>query len=450
MPRWTGKASGPSGEISVQVTSRQRRYERAPSIRWQSSKSNTDAEEIELNPEQTFQEFIGFGIAFTDSSCFMCAKLDPGARGKLFHELFHPSEMGLTVCRTCIGASDYATELYSFDEGEPDPELKRFSIEHDKAYLLPILRDARKANPELFLFSSPWSPPGWMKANGSMLGGSMRKKHFASYAQHFVKFLKAYAAEGVPIQAITTQNEVDTDQDGRMPACLWGQEYEIEFIEKHLGPALAAAGLPTKIWLLDHNYNLWGRAICCLDEPALRKYCNAVAWHGYAGDAAMVSKVHAAHPDVAMHWTEGGPDYTSPTYATDWAEWGKICTEALTNWCQSITGWNLALDERGRPNIGPFACGGFITINSHNNEISYSGQYFGFSHLSRSIRPGARRFGSAGKFSGVNHVAFVNSDGQKVLVVTNPGPAREIRIRLGNMFATLSLEGDSLTTLFWT
>src|SRR5579871_2574393 len=140
------------------------------------------------------------------------------ARDALLRELLHPSEMGLNVCRTCIGASDYSTELYGFDEGEPDPELKRFSIEHDREYLLPTLRAARAVNPELILFSSPWSPPGWMKANGSLLGGSMRKKHFASYAQYFVKFLAGYAAEGVPIHAVTTQNEVDTDQDGRMPA----------------------------------------------------------------------------------------------------------------------------------------------------------------------------------------------------------------------------------------
>ena len=198
-------------------------------------------------------------------------------------------------------------------EGEPDPELRRFSIDHDKAYVLPSLRDARKVNPDLFLFSSPWSPPGWMKANKSMLGGCIQKRYFPSYAQHFVKFLQAYAAEGVPIQAVTSQNEVDTDQDGRMPACLWGQEYEIEFISKHLGPALEGTGLSTKIWLLDHNYNLWGRVICSLDDARVRQHCGSVAWHGYVGRADRISKVHAAHPDVSMHWTEGGPDYTRPT-----------------------------------------------------------------------------------------------------------------------------------------
>jgi len=150
----------------------------------------------------------------------------------------------------------------------------------------------------------------------------MRKKYFASYAQYFSKFLQAYASEGVPIQAVTSQNEVDTDQDGRMPACLWGQEYEIEFVKKHLGPELRGGNIPTKIWLLDHNYNLWGRVICELDDRDLHEYTNAVAWDGYVGSADMMSRVRDAHPEAAMHWTEDGPDYTSPDYATDWAQMG--------------------------------------------------------------------------------------------------------------------------------
>src|SRR5260370_32802429 len=149
---------------------------------------------------------------------------------------------GLSVARTCVGASDYATKPYSFDDSpEPDPELKHFTIEHDREYILPTLRAARKLNPDLFLFSSPWSPPGWMKAGGSLLGGSMRKKYYAPYANYFVKFLQDYSNEGVKINAITIQNEVDTDQDGRMPAALWGQEHEIEFVKLHLSPALESA-----------------------------------------------------------------------------------------------------------------------------------------------------------------------------------------------------------------
>jgi len=437
------------GEISVWVTNEKQRFAQTASLSWKRSTGTTTRETITLNPKKRFQKILGFGAAFTDASCFLFSQLASDARERLLHELFHPSELGLNVCRTCIGSSDYSTEVFSFDEGEPDPDLKRFSIEHDRAYVLPTLREARKINPDLFLFSSPWSPPGWMKPNGSMLGGSMRKRHFASYAQYFVKFLKAYAGEGVPIQAITSQNEVDTDQDGRMPACLWGQEYEIEFVKAHLGPALKASGLPTKIWLLDHNYNLWGRVICSLDDPDVRKFCNAIAWHGYVGTADMMSKARDAHPDAEMYWTEGGPDYTSPTYATEWGVWGKTFTEALRNWCQSATGWNLVLDEQGRPNIGPFSCGGLVTVHSKTKEITRSGQYWAFAHFARAIRRNAERFESEGTVAKLDHVACENPDGKRVLIVTNGGPARSLTLRQGDMATELALEGDSLATLVW-
>jgi len=435
------------GEVAVWTTSEKQRFMRGASLSWKRASGAVRPNTITLNPEKKFQKILGFGAAFTDSSCYLFSQLAAEARAQLLREFFHPSELGLSVCRTCIGSSDYATEVYSFDEGEPDADLKRFSIEHDRAYLLPALRDARKENPDLFLFSSPWSPPGWMKANGSMLGGSMRKRHFASYAQYFVKFLQAYAAEGVPVQAITSQNEVDTDQDGRMPACLWGQEYEIEFVKGHLGPGLKKNGLSTKIWLLDHNYNLWGRAICSLDDPEVRKFSNAIAWHGYAGTADMMSKVHEAHPDAEMYWTEGGPDYTSPTYATDWAQWGQTFTEVLRNGCQSITGWNLALDERGRPNLGPFSCGGLVTIHSRTKEITRSGQYWAFAHFSKAMRRDARRFESEGAIPNVSHVACQNPNGENVLVVTNAASVTPLHVRLADRETEVALPGDSITTL---
>src|SRR5260370_32558734 len=126
--------------------------------------------------------------------------------------------MALSVCRVCVGSSDYATSAYSYDEGGPDPELSRFSIAHDREYILPIIRRAREINNNLFLLASPWSPPSWMKDNNSMLGGTLRRRYLGAYANYVVKFLQAYEAEGVVIDAVTPQNEVDTDQDRRTPA----------------------------------------------------------------------------------------------------------------------------------------------------------------------------------------------------------------------------------------
>jgi glucosylceramidase len=443
------ETSSSSPEISIWVTSGDERFAVAPRATWRPPAGTPASDQLQLNPSIKFQEILGFGGAFTDATCYMFSQLAPTARERLFHELFDRSEMGLSTGRICVGSSDYSTKLYSYDDGEADPDLTRFSIDHDRDYILPMLRQARQANPDLFLFSTPWSPPGWMKFNNSMLGGSMRNHYFAVYAKYYLKFLQAYAAEGVPVQALTSQNEVDTDQDGRMPACLWGQEYEIQFVRDHLGPLLESSGQPTKIWILDHNYNLWGRVLDSLEDEKLRKYVNAVAWHGYYGTPDMMSKVHDACPDAEMHWTEGGPDYTDPGYLTDWCKWGGIFSDALNHWCRSLTAWNLALDEQGRPNIGPFPCGGVVTINSQTKEITRSGQYWAFAHYSRLIRRGARRFDSQSSSPDLRHVALENPDGHQVLVVTNTGPARTIELRLANMAASVPLKASSLTTLAW-
>jgi glucosylceramidase len=444
------QSSGPApGDLDIWVTDDDQRLAHASPLRWRAAAGSPAPESITLNPEKKFQPILGFGGAFTDATCYILHQLPAAGRATLLHQLFDPSELGLSVCRTCIGSSDYATKVYSYDEGEPDPELTRFSIDHDREYILPTLREARKVNPDLFLFSSPWSPPGWMKANNSMLGGSMRRKYMASYAQYFVKFLQAYEAEGVPVQAVTVQNEVDTDQDGRMPACIWPQEYEADFVRNFLGPAFEQAGLKTKIWIIDHNYNLWGRAVGELEVPGVRKFTNAIAWHGYVGEPGWMNRVQELYPDLEMYWTEGGPDYTNPKYATNWAEWGKTFSEILRHGCRSITGWNLVLDERGRPNIGPFTCGGTVTINSQSKALSYSGQYWASAHYSRFIRRGARRFESISQNEEMMHVGCENPDGQRVLVLANPNAERTAELRWSNWTASVPLKANSLTTVTW-
>jgi glucosylceramidase len=444
----SGNSNQPDGEIQVRLTSGEKRFAREAPLQWRAAAAPA-GNAIRLDPSRTFQDVLGFGAAFTDAACYMFNQLSAASREQLLHELCHPSEMGFSAARICIGSSDYATKAYSYDDGDPDPELKRFSIGHDREYILPVLRLARKMNPDLYLLASPWSPPGWMKANGSMLGGSMRKRYYAAYAQYFVKFLQAYAAGGVAVDVVTTQNEVDTDQDGNMPACLWGQEYEIEFISRHLGPQLARNNLSTKIWILDHNYNLWGRAICTLDEPGVNKFVDGVAWHGYAGRHDMMTRVHEAHPEKHMYWTEGGPDYTEPAYLTNWTRWSSAFAAILRNWSRCIIGWNLALDEKGKPNIGLFPCGGVVTINSKTKEITRSGMYWAFAHYSRVIRRGARRFESDGDLERVSHVAFANPDGTKVAVLTNAGAERTVSLQMAARTAQVALPKDSITTLTW-
>ena len=441
---------GAAGSIQGYVTSSDKKCAEVPAGSFHSATKEElgSADSVTITNTKK-QEVLGFGAAFTDAACYNLKDLSADARAKLFNDFFSSSEMGLSVCRICMGSSDYATKAYSYDDGDADPDMKRFSIAHDKQYILPMLKEARKVNPDLYLLASPWSPPGWMKANNSMLGGNIQRKSFEPYAKYFIRFLKSYEEAGVPVQAVSVQNEVDTDQDGRMPACLFPQEYEMDFVRQNLGPSIAKEGLKTKIWIIDHNYNLWGRAVDELEGDDMLKYVGGVAWHGYVGSPSLMTRVHNAFPNVDMFWTEGGPDYTQADYGSDWVKWSSSFSGILNNWCKSIIAWNLALDEVGKPNIGPFPCGGVVTINSKSKEITHSGQYWALKQYSRFIKRGARVIETEHSVKDFSALAAENTDGKKVFIATNAGGARDINLIYDGKAAKLHLEPNSVSTFVW-
>jgi glucosylceramidase len=240
---------------------------------------------------------------------------------------------------------------------------------------------------------------------------------------------------------------VDADQQGLMPQCFWPQDYEADFVSLHLGPQFERSNVKTKIWIIDHNYNLWGRAIAELETEGVRKYTNAVAWHGYSGKPEWMQRVQAVFPDIEMYWTEGSPDYSDPEYLRCWASWAQNFTAILQNGCRSITGWCFATNEHGGPNVGPYPLGGLVTIDSKTKETYHSGQYWALGHFSRFIRRGAMRIESQSSAAGLFQCAFENPDGSVVVVITNPGHPRSCAIQLKSKTARLSLSGNSVTTL---
>jgi len=186
-----------------------------------------------------------------------------------------------------------------------------------------------------------------------------------------------------------------------------------------------------------------------LSDPVLSKYVEGVAWHGYVGAPDAMARVHEAFPAKSNYWTEGGPDYKHPDYATDWAKWSHTFAGILRNWAQCIVGWNLVLDEEGRPNIGPFSCGGVVTLDSKTHAVTRSGQYWAFAHYSKVVQRGARVIGSEGTLSDIDHVAFENPDGSHVLVLTNQGGGQNIQCQTGTQALDLTLDPGSITTVQW-
>ena len=423
------------------------------------------ADAIVIEPSNIKQDILGFGGALTDATCYVLRQMPQEPRAALLKELFSSDEMALNVCRTTIGASDYSLSPYTYDESpSPDPDLNKFSIDHDKAYILPTLREARAINPELFLFSSPWSPPGWMKSSNTIYGGAMRFRYLGPYAEYCRRFLVGYKAEGIEINAVTVQNETDSEQEGQMPQCQWGQQYEVEFVKSHLGPTLRKAGLNTRIWILDHNYDLWGRALDELSDTQANEFIDGVAWHPYMGEVSSMSLVHNLFPNKHAYYTEGGPDLTKPDYLNEWSKWGEIFNGVLNNWARSITSWNLALDENGKPNIGPFHCGGVVTVENGTHSVVRSGQYWALAHYSKHIQRGARvvatnsieppprdssLLGDLKGSTALTHCGFLNPNGNMVLVLANRGAERRVQIVLGSQQLEIHLPVDSLFTLSW-
>lgn len=400
-----------------------------------SSVPMSGARKVTRTEKVVSDDFLGFGVAITGSSCYDLALMQPDERTKLLRDIYTKEGIGLSVARLSIGSSDYSAELYSYDDVEGDTALAHFSVERDEAYIIPMIKEILAVNPDLYLFASPWSPPGWMKTSGSLCGGYMRMEYVDCYADYIIRFIEEYEKRGIHISAITPQNEPETQQHGQMPACIWHPDVEAAFV-KVLRRKLDARGMDTKIWMYDYNFDNWLRVRWSLDtHEGLLESCGGVAFHYYRGAIEQTRALQEAYPGLKLHFTEGGPRLYD-NYATDWCKWSIMMSKVLNQNYGSFTGWNLMLDETGGPNVGPFFCGGLVTRNSVSGELSYSGQYKAFRHIAKFMEKGATVYETAlsentsGMFAYPKSLpnpqisALRNPDGTLLYLIVNPSPEK--------------------------
>ena len=429
------------------------------------------AETLTVTQTPCASAFLGFGVALTGSSCYLLNQMDPQSRTVLLEDIFSPQRLNLSVARLSIGASDYSAELYSYDDVPFDTTLTNFSIAKDEEYIIPMIKQILQVRPDLYLFSSPWSPPGWMKTGDDMCGGYMRRQYVECYADYFVKYLQAYAAHGIHIRAVTPQNEPNSDQGGRMPACIWHPEIEAAFI-KCLRKKLAEAGLDVQIWIHDHNFAGEAQVRWQFKTiEGLKEACGGAAFHYYNDYIEKTLTLKREYPELDLHFTEGGPRLYN-NYGTDWCKWMLQILGALRCGYKSFTGWNLMLDENGWPNIGPFSCGGLVTRHSITGQLSYSGQYRAFAHIAKYITPQSRIFPLQPELPAYNAlhkfpkaqtlpaegVLIDNNDGHPVLIMVNPerGPigttmteGRRTQVLVNDQWWYIELLPESVTTIIF-
>jgi glucosylceramidase len=383
-----------------------------------------------VDPARQFQTFLGVGGALTDASAEVFAQLPAAKQHELLTAYFDEQKgIGYKLARTNIHSCDFSSSSYIYvDEG--DKELKSFSIDHDKKYRIPFIKQVLAATRgKLNIFASPWSPPAFMKDNQDMLhGGKLKPEFHQSWANYYVKFIKAYQREGVPIWGLSIQNEPMATQ--KWESCIYTAEEERDFLKNYLGPTLKREGLSDKkVIAWDHNRDLiYQRASTILSDPQAAKFVWGIGFHWYepwSGGEPMfdnVRLVHETFPDKPLIFTEGCVDVFDAQRIGEWKfgeRYGRSMINDFNNGTVGWTDWNVWLDERGGPNHVDNFCFAPVHANTKTGEITYLSSFYYIGHFSKFIQPGAKRIASSPSRSQLLSTAFLNPDGKIAVVVMN-------------------------------
>ncbi|WP_162030363.1 MULTISPECIES: glycoside hydrolase family 30 beta sandwich domain-containing protein [unclassified Lentimonas] len=415
---------------------------------------------ISIDPDQSFQTLLGIGTSLEDTSTYAMQKNRSDEEIKaLLRQLVDPVEgLGMTMYRVALGASDFSDGrsvsdhpqgFYSYQDQKDGP----FSIENDRKLgiirVVKLLQEvAEDCGQDLVFFGSTWSPPGWMKDSGTLIGGKLKREHFADFATYLRKSIQAYADEGIPLYAITVNNE-HYFVPKTYPGCYF-TFWDEALITREINREFLEHDLTTRVWVCDHNYNHAGNAIKTLNGykkmVPKERVVDGAAFHHYGGSVEALSKVHEAHPDMNIVFTEG-------------SKWGTEGMDAIVqlfrNWSTSYMNWvtmtTRTLDEH---NQGPYNNADILSPTMLVQEDGYSKEFYKtpefylYGQFSKFIRPGAVRIdSSAGTPETVSNVAFRNPDGTIVVVVVNQNPwVQRFYLRMGESQTASSIPPSTVAT----
>ena len=377
-----------------------------------------------------FQSIEGIGGALTDASAETFAKLPKEKQQELLTAYYSPAGgIGYTLARTNIQSCDFSSGTYSY-VGDNDPQLKTFTVDHDKQYRIPLIKQAiTAAGGKLKLYVSPWSPPAWMKDNNSVTGGGHLKPEFdQSWANFYIKFIRTYEALGIPIWGLTVQNEPMAKQ--KWESCVFTAEEQRDFIKNFLGPTLQKAGMSSKKLICwDHNRDLlYQQASTILEDPGAAKYIWGIGFHWYetwTGGPMQFDNlklVHEAFPGKNLIFTEGCKEKFSFDSLQSWSlgeRYGYSMINDFNGGATGWTDWNILLDENGGPNHTGNFCFAPVHADTRNGQLIYTNAFYYIGHFSKFVRPGARRIAVSSNRAALQTTAFVNKDGSTVVIVMN-------------------------------
>jgi glucosylceramidase len=383
-----------------------------------------------VDPSRSFQSFVGIGAALTDASAETFAKL-PAAQQQEFLTAYFDGKNGIgyTLARTNIHSCDFSSDSYTYVR-DNDASLSSFSVAHDEKSRIPFIKRAiAAAGGKLTLYASPWSPPSWMKTNNSMLqGGQLKPEYMQSWANYYVKFIKAYEAKGIPVWGISVQNEPMAKQ--RWESCIFTAEDERDFIKNYLGPTLHKQGMANKKLIAwDHNRDLiYQRASVILGDAKAASYVWGIGYHWYetwtGGPMQFdnVKAVNQAFPTKQLIFTEGCKEKFSMDSVNNWSLGERYGYSMINDFNDGVSGWtdwNILLDEQGGPNhVGNF-CFAPVHADTKSGKLIYTNAYYYIGHFSKFVRPGAKRIAVSSSRAQLQTTGFINTDGSMAVIVMN-------------------------------
>jgi glucosylceramidase len=418
------------------------------------SPAKSDTPAIVVNDMEQYQPIEGLGFALTGGSAQLLMQMTPERRAALLKQLFTTdgNGIGVSYLRVSIGSSDMNDHVYSYDDvspGDTDPNLAKFSLAPDEATVIPVLKQILEIDPHIRILGLPWFAPAWMKTNDKVKGGNLKPEYYATYAQYLVKYIEGMKAEGIPITAITVENEPLNPKN--TPSMVVFAQEEDTLIGKYLGPAFEKEGITTEIQIYDHNPDVTSYPLSILADPVASKYVAGTAFHLYGGDSSALTCVHNEYPNKNLYLTEEGLGGQPGETTIDIAEpVSRVLITGTRNWVRNVLLWNLAADPHAGPHTndgGCPVCYGAVTLDGDN--ASFNEAYYAMAHFSKFVRPGSVRIGST-QLEQLQTAAFLTPKGKVVLVVANTGNfPKTFQIAYHSESTTTTLHSESVATYVW-
>jgi glucosylceramidase len=409
---------------------------------------------IDVDSKKIYQTVDGFGFALTGGSAQLIMHMEPAVRAALLQELFADdgNNIGVSYLRLSVGSSDMNDHVFSYDDlpsGQTDTDMTKFSLDPDKADVIPVLKQILAINPRIKILASPWSAPLWMKTTGVARGGVLKPEYFSAYADYFVKYIQGMKAEGISIDALTIQNEPLNEKN--TPSMLMLETEQHDFIKDDLGPAFKKAGIKTKIVLYDHNLDHPLYPLSILRDPETNKYIDGTGFHLYGGAVEAMTEVHNSFPGKNLYFTEQSvTDHSGSTEINLSKPVARVMIGVSRNWSKNILLWNLAADPNNGPHTNEGGCTGCVgAITIDGDKVTRDVAYYTMAHVSKFVRPGSVRIGS-NNLDPLPNVAFKTPDGKEVLIVSNISDStQKFDVRSGAKVFTTSLNAGSVGTYVW-